>query len=93
MVSIIEYIKSHGGLPISTKNLSDTFGISGLEVRKIINSARCEGCPICSCHKGYYYSENNEEIEKTIMSLSNRIGAMERAKLGLSRCLRGTHEV
>jgi biotin operon repressor len=93
VVSIIEYIKSHGGLPISAKNLSDTFGISGLEVRKIINSARSEGCPICSCYKGYYYSENEREIQKTIDSLNGRIGAMERAKLGLSKCLRGTHEV
>lgn len=93
MIQVVEYIKAHKGIPVPARNLSETFGISGLEVRKIINSARSEGCPICSCHKGYYYSENNEEIEKTIMSLSNRIGAMERAKLGLSRCLRGTHEV
>jgi biotin operon repressor len=93
MSNIVEYIKAHKGIPISARNLSETFGISGLEVRKIINSARSEGCPICSCHKGYYYSENYEEIKKTIDSLGSRIGAMERAKLGLAKCLRGTHEV
>lgn len=87
MISIVEYIKSHDGLPITATNLSEAFGISGLEVRRIINAARSEGCPICSCHKGYYYSESDEEIEKTIMSLSNRIGSMQRAIRGLSNRL------
>lgn len=93
MTEIIDYIKAHKGLPISAKNLSETFGISGLNIRKIINQARSEGCPICSCHKGYYYSEDKDEIEKTIMSLSHRIGAIQRAIRGLSSCLRGTNEV
>ena len=58
MTPIVEYIKAHKGIPVPARNLSETFGISGFEVRKVINSARSEGCPICSCHKGYYYSEN-----------------------------------
>lgn len=93
MSNIVEYIRAHKGIPISARNLSETFGISGLEVRKIINSARSEGCPICSCHKGYYYSEDEEEIKKTIGSLTHRIRAMEKAMFGLAKCLRGTHEV
>ena len=87
MISVVEYIKSHDGLPITATNLSEAFGISGLEVRRIVNAARSEGCPICSCHKGYYYSESNEEIEKTIASLENRMVAMKRAISGLAKCL------
>lgn len=84
MDSIIEYIKSHGGIPVSARNLSEAFGISGFEIRKIINTARSEGCPICSCHKGYYYSESETEIGKTVNSLRHRIESIERAIRGLS---------
>lgn len=93
MNHIVEYIKAHNGIPVSARNLSEAFGISGFEVRRRINYARSEGCPICSCNKGYYYSENNDEIEKTIMSLSNRIGSMQRAIKGLSSRVGGTNEV
>ena len=84
MDSIVEYIKSHNGIPVSARNLSEAFGISGFEIRRIINGARSEGLPICSCHKGYYYSESNEEIEKTVKSLRHRIESIERAIRGLS---------
>lgn len=87
MNPIIEYIKSHKGLPVSSRNITDAFGISGLEVRMIINGARSEGCPICSCHKGYYYSESVDEIKKTVKSLRHRTESIERAIRGLSMCL------
>lgn len=89
MTDVIEYIKSHNGLPITSNKLSEAFGISGFEIRRIVNQARSEGCPICSCHKGYYYSENSDDIEKTVMSLSHRIGSIQRAIRGLSKCIGG----
>jgi biotin operon repressor len=86
---IIEYIKSHKGVPVSSTNLSEAFGKSGFDIRKVINTARSEGCPICSCHKGYYYSENEEEVEKTITSLKHRIESIQNAISGLEGCLGG----
>ena len=84
MISVIDYIKSHDGLPITASKLSEAFGISGFEIRRIVNAARTEGCPICSCHKGYYYSENADEIAKTVASLTHRLGSIQRAIDGLS---------
>lgn len=89
MIQIVDYIKSHNGLPVSSRNLSEAFGISGFEVRRRINIARSEGCPICSCNKGYYYSEDKDEIEKTVKSLNSRIGSIQRAITGLSIYLEG----
>lgn len=93
MTDVIEYIKAHKGLPITSSKLSEAFGISGFEIRKMVNSARSEGCPICSCNRGYYYSENRDDIDKTILSLSHRIGSMQRAIKGLSMCYGGADEV
>lgn len=85
---VIEYIIKNGKTPISAKQLSGMFGVSGLEIRRQINEARSEGCPICSCRKGYYYSEDIRDIVKTASSLSRRIESIERARNGL--LLRGT---
>lgn len=93
MNDLVECIKAHNGISISARTLSKSFGIPEATIRKMINLARSEGYPICSCSKGYYYSKDNKEIEKTILSLSHRIGSMQRAILGLSTCLGGINEV
>lgn len=89
MNPIIAYIKSHGDVPVSSTNLSEAFGKSGFEIRKTINIARSEGYPICSCHKGYYYSEKSDELEKTIKSLTHRIESIQNAISGLKGRLGG----
>ena len=57
--------------------------LSDVCIRKKINEARCQGFPICSCDKGYYYSEDKAEIIKTVQSLMNRTIAVEKAVSGL----------
>lgn len=89
MKQIVEYIKSNNEVPISSQSLSKIFGISGSEVRKVINLARCNGEPICSCTKGYYYSESSNDIQKTINSLKHRIESIQSAISGLSNHLGG----
>ena len=84
MNNVIQLIISYDGNPISSVTLGKIFGISGTEIRRIVNAARCDGCPICSCHKGYYYSENAEDIEHTVQSLQNRICGIQKAINGLS---------
>lgn len=61
---------------------------SDVTVRKKINEARCAGIPICSCDSGYYYSENKDEILKTVDSLMHRTIAIEKAVKGLVSSLR-----
>lgn len=87
---VIEYIKANGTpkKPVSSYEITESLGIGGISIRKAINKARCEGCPICSCSKGYYYSEDKTEIINTIQSLVNRTIGVERAVNGLLKKLK-----
>lgn len=49
-----------------------------------MNAARCDGIPICSSRNGYYYSDDKEQIQKTVDSMRGRIFAQENAIAGLS---------
>lgn len=53
----------------------------------MINTARSNGSPICSGQKGYYITNNKEEIKSTIDSLRGRISKMECAIAGLEKYL------
>ena len=90
MNKVIEYIKANGTpeSPVSSYEITEALKISGISIRKAINKARCEGCPICSCNNGYYYSEDKTEIINTIQSLVNRTIGVERAVNGLLKKLK-----
>lgn len=90
MNEVIERIKAGGTTPISSTELSKTYGISGQGIRQIINAARICGYPICSCQKGYYYSELPQDIQRTVSSLQHRITSMQGAIDGLRGCLEGS---
>ena len=50
MNPIISYIKENSrghNYPISSSQISAVFQITGIEIRKRINEARCSGEPIC----------------------------------------------
>ena len=85
MERVVNYIRNHSSLdePISNKEIGDALKLSGFSIRKKINEARCQGFPICSCDKGYYYSEDKTEIIKTVQSLMHRTMAVEKAVSGL----------
>ena len=90
MNKVIEYIKANGTpeSPVSSYEITEALNISGISIRKAINKARSEGCPICSCSEGYYYSEDKNEIINTIQSLVNRNISVERAVNGLLKKLK-----
>jgi biotin operon repressor len=69
--------------PIKGRVIATEFGISGAEVRKYINQARCDGHPICSSARGYYYTTDPTHIQRTIDSIQGRIGAQMSAINGL----------
>lgn len=89
---IINYATAEN--PIANYQLSSLFNVSEVAIRKHINKARCEGIPICACHKGYYYSTEKADILETIHSLNNRTIAVEKAIGGLLTTLMndGTEE-
>lgn len=85
--SIVEHILLCGEVPSTAKELGILFGVSDATIRKIINEYRSEGIPICSGHRGYYYSETTEDIVRTIASLKRRVGSIQKAIDGLQSCV------
>ena len=68
---------------IDSNQLAKHFDIPRVEVRQLINKARSEGVPICSTRWGYYFSTNEEDIQKTIKSLNGRVHAINKAIAGM----------
>lgn len=89
---ITKYIMTHSNgskNPICGSKIARAFNISSVEVRKLINSARSDGNPICANGKGYYVAIDPAELQRTIDSIRNRIAGMNNAIAGLELCLRG----
>lgn len=85
--SVVEHILLCGEVPSTAKELAILFGVKEPTIRKIINEYRSEGIPVCSCNKGYYYSETAEDIVRTIASLKRRVGSIQKAIDGLQSCV------
>lgn len=69
-------------------DLGDLFGLLDSQIRVIVNKARCNGIPICSTCKGYYYSTDPAEISATINGLYRRIESVIHAIDGLEKALK-----
>lgn len=55
---------------VFSRIIEEFLGIGGRDVRRIISELRKEGKPICSdFHKGYYYAENENDIEDAVKGL------------------------
>lgn len=90
MELVTQYIMKHSNgkkHPVCGSQIAKAYEISGWEVRRLINVARCKGDPICSCSSGYYIASDRQEIQKTIDSLDSRIAAMSNARNGLQKSL------
>jgi hypothetical protein len=59
----------------------------GVEIRKIVNSLRNSGVPICSDQNGYYYAANQRELQHTINNLRSRATEITKAQEGLCKAL------
>lgn len=87
---IEKYIREHSvgkDYPICSSELSQALGVPRTTIRRMINTARSNGSPICSGQRGYYITTDQEEIRNTIKSLRGRIKKMEKAIAGLEACL------
>ena len=85
-INIYEYLKIyHVGEKnaVMSKELENAFGCKGTELRRAINGLRCQGKPICSCNKGYYYAASQTEIKNTVKNLEMRVSAITSAIEGL----------
>ena len=83
---LCEYLKANyrgSDNRVSSKQLEAFFHVKGTEIRRMVNSLRCKGEPICSDDYGYYYAANQLEINATIAQLSSRIRSIADARDGL----------
>lgn len=89
MDNVVNYIKANGFVdsPITNAEICTALKLSEQSVRRHINEARSRGLPICACRDGYYYSEDKQEILRTIQSLMHRTIAVEKAVNGMLTCL------
>lgn len=79
--AILKYIKNNKTVTVG--ELTRYFNYSdNRQLRKAVESLRIKGEPICNSTKGYYYSENPEDVEKTINSfLKQANGLIEMAEI------------
>ena len=87
---ICEYLRRFQGddNTVSARTIEQAFRLDGAEVRRCIHRLRRKGVPICSDTNGYFYAQNQGEIDRTIRSMSSRIIKMESARNGLVKSKR-----
>ena len=85
--AICEYLRqNHIGKEkaIHSKELEKLFMLDGRNIRRKISALRQDGFPICSDETGYYYADNQKEINHTVVTkVSNaRTGLLFASVLG-----------
>ena len=84
--AICEYLRrNHVGKAnaVHSKELEALFGLSGRSLRTIIGQLRQDGVPVCSDGTGYYYADNQKEINATVRRLNEFVTNVSNARTGL----------
>ena len=71
----------------SSMELEQTLGVSGTDLRKIVNRLRRKGIPIASDRSGYFYAQTAGEGYATIRQLQKMASGLEAAIRGLEQSL------
>ncbi len=69
--------------------LERVLGISGTDLRKLVNRLRRRGVPIASDRNGYFYALTAGEVYSTIRSLKKMRAGLDAAIRGLEDSLDG----
>ena len=84
--ALCEYLKKHHtgkGRAIHSMDLQRLFSIDGRNLRRKISALRQDGYPICSDETGYYYADNQKEINDTVCRLNGLVTKVSNARTGL----------
>ena len=84
--AICEYLnKNHTGKEkaVYSRELQRLFCIDGRNLRRKISSLRKDSFPICSDETGYYYADNQEEINDTVCRMNELVTTISNARIGL----------
>lgn len=71
----------------SGAELEAALGISGTDLRKLVNRMRRKGIPIGSDRCGYFYAATAGEVYSTIQQLQSMENGLAAARHGLERSL------
>ena len=72
--------------PVKSSEIEHSLGITGGDLRIIINELRQERIPIGSCMDGYFFARSRSELQSTIDSLEGREIKIRKARHGLEDC-------
>ena len=79
--AICEYLRqNHIGKENAIQKL---FMLDGRNIRRKISALRQDGFPICSDETGYYYADNQKEINHTVCRLNELVTKVSNARTGL----------
>lgn len=84
--AICEYLKKHHkgkDKAVLSRELERLFCIDGRNLRRKISSLRKDGVPICSDETGYYYADNQNEINETVCRMNELVTTISNAQTGL----------
>ena len=87
---LLSYLK--GACPgrkyrVSGAELERALGLSGTDLRKLVNRLRRKGVPIASDRQGYFYAATAGEVYTTIRQLRQMVTGLEKAIAGLEEAL------
>lgn len=71
----------------SSAELEAVLGISGTDLRKLVNRMRRKGVPIGSDRCGYFYASTAGEVYSTIQQLKSMENGLAAARRGLEQSL------
>ena len=83
---ICEYLRKHHtgkNKAIYSRELQRLFCIDGRNLRRKISSLRKDGIPICSDETGYYYANDQKEINATVCRMNGLVTTISNARTGL----------
>ena len=84
--SICAYLKKyHRGKAnaVHSRELERLFSLTGRTLRRRISRLRQDGYPVCIDENGYYYAENQNEINATVCRLNMLVTKISNARTGM----------
>lgn len=93
-LTILSYlVKNAKGLE-NVKTASEiqaSIGVHPAKLREVVNTLRCEGYPIASGQRGYFYARSYRELRDTLDHMQGRVASINEAIVGLERAFLYNH--
>lgn len=86
-MKITDYILTGEKNAISNKQVAVLAKCTPREVRRLVEQARQEGEPICSCDNGYFIAETADELRRMLRKHYHQINTMIATAKGLEHAL------